>query len=86
MGNILNFHEKTIQKIGSSVVDPGCLSRIPDPDFYPSRIPDPKQQQKRGVKKLVVIPFFRSHKFHKIANYFILLMLKKKIWPILKKL
>jgi hypothetical protein len=25
----------------SSVADPGCLSRIPDPDFYPSRIPDP---------------------------------------------
>jgi hypothetical protein len=24
-----------------SVADPGCLSRIPDPDFYPSRIPDP---------------------------------------------
>jgi len=34
-----------------SVADPGCLSRIPDPNFYPSRIPDPgsriqKQQQK----------------------------------------
>jgi hypothetical protein len=26
--------------IFSSVADPGCLSRIPDPDFYPSRIPD----------------------------------------------
>jgi hypothetical protein len=24
-----------------SVADPGCLSRIPDPDFYPSRIPEP---------------------------------------------
>jgi hypothetical protein len=24
-----------------SVADPGCLSRIPDPDFYQSRIPDP---------------------------------------------
>jgi len=40
----------------SSVADPGCLSQIPDPDFYPSRIPDlgsriQKQQQKRGVKK-----------------------------------
>ncbi len=39
-----------------SVADPGCLSRIPDPDFYPSRIPDlgfriQKQQQKREVKK-----------------------------------
>jgi hypothetical protein len=38
-----------------SVADPRCLSRILDPDFYPSRIPDlgsriQKQQQKRGVK------------------------------------
>ncbi len=24
-----------------SVADPGCLYRIPDPDFYPSRISDP---------------------------------------------
>jgi hypothetical protein len=41
------------------------ISRIPDPDFYPSRIPDPgsripdpKTATKRGVKKIVVIPFF----------------------------
>ncbi len=38
-----------------SVADPGCFSRIPDPDFYPSRIPDlgsriQKKQQKRGEK------------------------------------
>jgi hypothetical protein len=36
---------KHIQEVGtdfrhSSVADPGYLSRIPDPDFYPSRIPD----------------------------------------------
>jgi hypothetical protein len=31
---------------------------IPDPDFYPSRIPDPKTATKeRGEKKFVVIPF-----------------------------
>jgi hypothetical protein len=28
---------------------------IPDPDFYPSRIPDPKTAQKRGMKKIFVI-------------------------------
>jgi hypothetical protein len=45
----------------SSVAYPGCLSRIPDPDFYPSRIPDPKTvTKKRGEKKLVVIPFFQG--------------------------
>jgi hypothetical protein len=31
----------TVLKIAEiSVADPGCLSRIPDPDFYPPRIPD----------------------------------------------
>jgi hypothetical protein len=32
---------------------------IPDPDFYPSRIPDPKTATKeRGEKKFGVIPFY----------------------------
>jgi hypothetical protein len=45
--------------IVSSVADPGCLSRIPDPDFYPSRIPDPKTATKeKGEKKFVVISSF----------------------------
>jgi hypothetical protein len=44
--------------LANSVADPGCLSRILDPDFYPSRIPDPKTATKeRKGKKLVVIPF-----------------------------
>jgi hypothetical protein len=30
-----------------SVADPGC---IPDPDFCPSRIPDPKKANKSGIK------------------------------------
>jgi hypothetical protein len=33
----------------SSVADPGCLSRIPDPDFYPSQIPYPGS--KNGNKR-----------------------------------
>jgi hypothetical protein len=51
-----------------SVADPGCLSRIPDPDFYPFRIPvsdlgsrilDPKIAMKDiGKKNFVVVPFF----------------------------
>ncbi len=57
---------------------------IPDPG---SRIPDPKTATKeRGEKKICCHTFFCSHKFHNIANYFIFLMLKKKIWQILKKL
>jgi hypothetical protein len=51
----------------SSVADPGCLFRIPDPDFYPSRIPDPKTAIKeRGEKKFVVIPFFVAINFTKL--------------------
>jgi hypothetical protein len=64
-----------------SVVDPGCLSRIPDPDFYPFwipdsgsrisdpeyRIPDPKTATKeRGEKKFVVKPFFVATNFTKL--------------------
>jgi hypothetical protein len=37
------------------IPDPGCLSRIPDPDFYPSRIPDSKTATKeRGEKNLLL--------------------------------
>jgi hypothetical protein len=31
----------------ASVADPGCLFRIPDPDFYPSRIQQ-QHQKRRG--------------------------------------
>jgi hypothetical protein len=40
---------------------------IPDPDFYPSRIPDPKTvTNERGENKLVVIPFFVAINFTKL--------------------
>jgi hypothetical protein len=32
--------KESISDLNISVADPGCLSWIPDPDFYPSRIPD----------------------------------------------
>jgi hypothetical protein len=65
-----------------SVADPGCLSRIPDPDFYPSRIPDLGSKntvatKERGEKKYI---FLSSHKFRKIVHYFNFEVLKKKIW------
>jgi hypothetical protein len=49
---------------------------IPDPDFYPSRIPGPgsKNNNKReGRKKLVVIPFFVALNFTELK---IILFLK----------
>jgi hypothetical protein len=53
-GITINLQKDTV--INSSVADPECLSRIPDPDLYPSRIPDlgsriQKQPRMRGVKK-----------------------------------
>ena len=76
----------TIKVPVPSVADPGCLSRIPDPDFYPSRIPDlgsriQKQQQKTGVKNFFCQTNFCSHKFHKTEYFFIFDKLNKKIWP-----
>ncbi len=63
----------------------GMFIRIPDPAFYPSRIPDvgsriQKQLQKRGVKKNCCYTFFYSHKFNKIVNYLMFEMPNKKIW------
>jgi hypothetical protein len=56
---------------------------IPDPDFYPSqtRIPDPNTATKeRSEKNLLSLgTFLCSHKFHKIENYFIFEIIKKKI-------
>jgi hypothetical protein len=52
---------------------------IADPDFYPSRIPDPKTATKeRGEIKICCHIFFCNHKFRTIENYFIFEMLKKK--------
>ncbi len=50
------------------VADPGCLSRIPDPDFYPPRIPEPKSATKERGEKICCHTFFCSHKFHKILK------------------
>jgi hypothetical protein len=45
--------------------DPGFLSWVPD--FYPSRILDQKTAtKKRGVKKILVIPFLIAINFTKL--------------------
>ncbi len=66
----------------SSVADPWCLSRFPDPDFYPSRIPDlgsKNSNNRQGWKNVVVIHFFVAANFTKL-KIIIFEMLKKKIW------
>jgi hypothetical protein len=49
-----------------SVADPGCLSWIPDPDLYPSRIPDPKTSTKERGEKKLVITFYVATNFTKL--------------------
>jgi hypothetical protein len=61
----------TVCLFETSVAEPGCLSRIPDPDFYPTRIPDLRSQiqtaiKERSEKKLVFIPFFVALNFTKL--------------------
>jgi hypothetical protein len=56
----------------NSVADPGCLSRIPDPKTATNE---------RGEKKNCFVYPFCSHKCHKIENYFIFELVKKKLGP-----
>jgi hypothetical protein len=54
---------------------------IPDLDFYPSQIPDPKTATKeRGEKKLIFIPFFEATNFKNKKVFLIFEMHKKNIW------
>ncbi len=69
---------RVLDPLVNSVADPRFLSRILIFTHPVSRIQ--KQEQKRGVKKISCHTFFCSHKFHKIVNYFIFEMLKKKMW------
>ena len=76
-------------RLSCSVADPGCLSRIPDPDFYPSRIPDPgsripdpkTETKERGEKKFV-IPFYVATNFTKLKIILVLKCWRKKFGPI----
>ncbi len=53
---------------------------FPDPDFYPSRIPDPTTALKEEGKNFFCCStIFCSHKDHKIVNNFIFERVKKTI-------
>jgi hypothetical protein len=53
--------------VRTSVADPGSLFLIPDPDIYPSRIPDPTATKKGGEKNLLSYLFVWPKK-DKIKN------------------
>ncbi len=68
--------EEVEETVFSSVADPGCLSRIPDSDFYPSWIPDPKTATKESSEKIFLsyrVPFYVATNFTKLK---IILVLK----------
>jgi hypothetical protein len=69
-----------------SVADPGCLSRILIFTHSGSRIPDPKHQQKRGGKKLVVKPFFLATNFTKLIIILLFKCWRKKFGPVFEEL
>jgi hypothetical protein len=65
----------------------GCLSQIPDPDFYPSRIQDPVSRIsdptatiQRDEKKFDVIPFYVATNLKKLYINVSFEVLKKKVW------
>jgi hypothetical protein len=68
-----------------SVADPGCLSRILDPDFNPFRIPDLGSRISDPRSQISDTGSKSSHKFHKIENYFIFEVLKKKFGSVFKE-
>jgi|LakMenE18May11ns_1017448.scaffolds.fasta_scaffold9675196_1 hypothetical protein len=60
---------------------------IPDPDFYPSRIPDPKTAPKeRGEKNIFCKHFFVATNFTKCKIILLLNCSRKKFWPNFKEL
>jgi hypothetical protein len=77
-GHLFNFgflSSTIFFKQGGSVADLGCLSRIPDPDFYPSRISNPgsKTATKERGKKKILSYFYVATNFTKFN---IILVLK----------
>ena len=57
----------------TSVADPGCLSRIPDPKTA---------KKERGEKKFVVIPFYVATNFTKLQIISVLNLWRKIFWLI----
>ncbi len=84
--NYTHKHNELCQQL-SSVADPGCLSRIPDPWSWFLPIPDPgskkKQQQKRVVKKNLLS--YVATNFTKL-KIILVWSAEEKNWQIFKEL
>jgi hypothetical protein len=62
------------------VADPGCML-IPDPDCFPSRIPDPTTPKERRGESSVVL-LFCSNTFHKFSIISFINKRRTKLKPI----
>jgi hypothetical protein len=75
------FSKTFISRCRHQCCGSGMFIRIPDPDFYPSRIPDlgsripdPKTATKeRGEKKFIVITFYVATNFTKLHIILVLM-------------
>ncbi len=70
-----------------SVADPGCLSRIPDPDFYPYRVRDPPIRDlgsRPGSR--ILDPVSKNSNKTETENHSIFEMLNKRFGPIFKEI
>jgi hypothetical protein len=59
---------------------------VADPDFHPSRIPDPRTAPKEEGKIFFCPNIFGSHKYHKMENNFILVLFTQKFVVKLSKI
>jgi hypothetical protein len=59
---------------------------IPDPDFYPSRIPDPKTATKERGEKNLLSYLFLEPQISQKCKLFYFWKSKKKFGPIFKEL
>jgi hypothetical protein len=69
----LSYAEISFRDVGS-VADLGCWSR----NLIFVHLEPKTATKEKGEKKLIVLPFFCSNKYHKIYNYFIFDLKKKK--------
>jgi hypothetical protein len=82
-----NVFEVSRHNLESSQQCCGSGMFIPDPDFYPFWIPDPKTATKEwGHKKLVVKPLFVATNFTKLKIILFFKCRRKKFGPVFKEL
>jgi hypothetical protein len=63
---MLHNPHKGLSTLVSSVADPGCLSRMPDPNFFPSRIQG--QKDSGSWIRVKEFKYFNPEKISKLSE------------------